>query len=187
MLVYEKIDISDGINVGMSDKSKECMLCHYWYFLDKSFSYGPYLCDGCYNMMQKCNKLKNIAIVHNKESVYRICFLYMSKHEAKNLKTNLIDKKGGFFSLYKMDNTTYYQRNREIMLNRAKNYYENDKERLREKARNKYRYLPEKDKKKKREYGKNIYHNMSEEKKQELKEYQKQRYREAKGSKNNNA
>ena len=28
-----------------------------------------------------------------------------------------------------MDNTTYYQRNKEIMLNRAKDYYENDKER----------------------------------------------------------
>ena len=55
MLVYEKIDISDGIDVDMSDKSKECMLCHYWYFLDKSFSYGPYLCDGCYKVMQKCN------------------------------------------------------------------------------------------------------------------------------------
>ena len=43
-------------------------------FLDKSFSYGPYLCDGCYNMMQKCNKLKNIAIIHIKESVYRFLF-----------------------------------------------------------------------------------------------------------------
>ena len=94
MLVYEKIDISDGIDVNMSDKSIECTLCRYWYFSDKSFSYWPYLCDGCYNMKQKCNKLKNIAIVHNKESVYRICFLYMSKHEAKKLMTNLIDKKG---------------------------------------------------------------------------------------------
>ena len=56
MLSYEKIDISDGIDVNMSDKSKECTLCHYWYFLDKSFSYAPYLCDGCYNMTQKCNK-----------------------------------------------------------------------------------------------------------------------------------
>ena len=27
---------------------------------------------------------------------------------------------------------TYYQRNRDVMLNRAKDYYENDKERLRE-------------------------------------------------------
>ena len=56
-----------------------------------------------------------------------------------------------------MNNTTYYQRNGEIMLNRAKDYYENDKERLREQARNKYRSLSEEDKKKKREYGKNRY------------------------------
>ena len=47
-------------------------------------------------MMQKCDKLKNITIVHIKERVYRICFLYMSKREAKKLMTdsNLIDKKG---------------------------------------------------------------------------------------------
>ena len=67
MLVYEKIDILDGINVNKSDESKECMLCHYWYFLDKSISYGSYLCDGCYNMMQKCDKLKNNAIIRIKK------------------------------------------------------------------------------------------------------------------------
>ena len=49
-----------------------------------------------------------------------------------------------------MDNTTCYQRNREIMLNRAKYYYENDKARLREQARNKYRNLSEEDKNKKK-------------------------------------
>ena len=66
-----------------------------------------------------------------------------------------------------------YQRNGEIILNREKDYYENDKERLREQARDKYRNLFEEEKIKKREYGKNRYHNMSEEKKQKLKEYQK--------------
>ena len=92
-----------------------------------------------------------------------------------------------------MDNTTYYQRNREKILNRAKDYYENDKERQgvkhnragKKQARNKYRNLSEEDKEKKREYGKNRYHNMPEEKKQKLKEYQKRRYQEAKESKNN--
>ena len=79
MLVHERIDISDGIDVDMSDKSKVCTLCPYWYFLDKKFSYRPYLCDGCYNMMQKCNKPKNIAIVHVKESLYRICFVYVKQ------------------------------------------------------------------------------------------------------------
>ena len=96
MLEYERIDISDGIDVDMSSKSKEYMLCHYWYFLSKKFSYGAYLCDGCYNIMQRCNKFKNIAIVHVKKSVYRIYFLYMSKRVAKELMTNsnLVDKKG---------------------------------------------------------------------------------------------
>ena len=106
-MIFHKNDISEGIDVGMTNKSKECMLCHYWYFLDKNFSYGPHLCNGCYNIMQKCNKFKNIAIVHVKKSTYRIYFLCMSKHEAKTLMTNsnLIDKKGAlhiffFFLLY---------------------------------------------------------------------------------------
>ena len=96
MLAYERIDISDGIDVNESDKSKECTLCYYWYFLDKNFSYGPYLCDGCHNMTQKCSKLKNIAIIHVKKTVYRICFLFMSKREARKLiaNSNVIDKKG---------------------------------------------------------------------------------------------
>ena len=38
---------------------------------------------------------------------------------------------------------TYYQRNQDVILNRAKEFYENDKERLREQARDKYRNLSE--------------------------------------------
>ena len=53
MLEYDRIVISEGIDINKTNLSKECMLCHYWYFLDKNFSYGPYLCDGCYNIMQK--------------------------------------------------------------------------------------------------------------------------------------
>ena len=51
-----------------------------------------------------------------------------------------------------------------MILNRAKYYYENDKERLREQARDKYRNLPEEEKNLKREYGKNRYINIPEEK-----------------------
>ena len=96
MLEYDRIDISEEIDVDMSDKSKECILCHYWHFLNKNFSYGPYLYDGCYNIAQKSIKFKNIAIVHLWESAYRIYFLYMSKRKAKKLmnNSNLIDKKG---------------------------------------------------------------------------------------------
>ena len=60
---------------------------------------------------------------------------------------------------------------KDLILNRAKDYYENDKERLRRQARDKSRNLSEEEKKK--EYGKNRYRNMSAEKKQRLKKYQK--------------
>ena len=72
-----------------------------------------------------------------------------------------------------------------MILIRAKDYYENDKERLKDRARNKYRSLSEEEKNKKREYGSNRYRNMSEEKKQRLKEYHK-KYREATKSQYNN-
>ena len=60
-----------------------------------------------------------------------------------------------------------------MILNRAKVYYENDKEKLRKKATDKHKNLSKEDKNKKREYRENRYHNIPEEKKQRLKEYQK--------------
>ena len=65
-------------------------------FLDKNFSYGPYLCDGFCNTMQKFIDFKNNAIAYVKGRAYRIHFWYVSKHKAISLMTmsNLIDKKG---------------------------------------------------------------------------------------------
>ena len=57
-----------------------------------------------------------------------------------------------------------------MIVNRAKDYYENDKERLREQSTDKYRNLSEEEKYEKREYGKNRYLNVSEERKKRLKE-----------------
>ena len=56
-----------------------------------------------------------------------------------------------FFLLYiKMSEITYYQRNRDIILNRAKGYYKNEKERLRDNTSDKYRNLSEEKKQKER-------------------------------------
>ena len=67
-------------------------------------------------------------------------------------------------------NLTYYQRNRDVILNRSKDYYENNKERLKKQARDKYRNLSEEEEIKKREYGINRRCNMSEEERKRLKE-----------------
>ena len=78
-----------------------------------------------------------------------------------------------------MSEITYFQRKRDIILNRAKKYYKNNKELLRERTKNKYRSLSEDEKDIKKQYQKTRYHNMSDEGKQRLKDYQKN-YREAK-------
>ena len=74
----------------------------------------------------------DVAIVYVKGSAYRIYFWYMSKDDAINIIND-------YFLLYiKMSestNLTYYQRNRELILNIAKDYYNYDKERLKEKTR----------------------------------------------------
>ena len=97
MLEYDRIDISEGMDINKSsDKSKECHICHYWYFLDKNFSYQKYLCNGCHDLMQKAMSFKNVAIVSIKGNDYRIYFWYTSKDDAISImhNSNLIDKKG---------------------------------------------------------------------------------------------
>ena len=74
MLQYDRINISEGIDINKTNKSKECMLCYYWYLLNRNVTYGPYLCDGYYNIMQKFIDFKNIAIVYVKKSSYKIFY-----------------------------------------------------------------------------------------------------------------
>ena len=53
MLQYDRIDVSEGIDINKTNASKECKICHYWYFKDISFKYEPHLCNGCHDLMQK--------------------------------------------------------------------------------------------------------------------------------------
>ena len=53
MLEYDRIDVSEGVDINKINASKECDICHYWCFLDKNLNYEPYLCDGCHDLMQK--------------------------------------------------------------------------------------------------------------------------------------
>ena len=43
MLEYNRIDISEGIDVNKTRESKECDICHYWYFKHIDFKYESYL------------------------------------------------------------------------------------------------------------------------------------------------
>ena len=76
-----------------------------------------------------------------------------------------------------MDNSTYYQKNRDIILKRAKDYYYNNIEAIRKNMRGKYKILSEEEKEKikicQNNYREKMKNNISEEKREKMKEYQK--------------
>ena len=96
MLEYYRIDISEGIDINKTNASKECEICHYWYFKGIGFKYEPYLYSGCHGLMQKAISFNDVAVVYVNGNAYRIHFWHMNKDDAITImnNSNLIDKIG---------------------------------------------------------------------------------------------
>ena len=91
MLEYDRIDISEGIDINKcKERTRKCSLCKFYYFLDKNFKYGPYLCDGCYDMSMKAVSMQNLTIINYNGNHYRVIFTFMTKKDAYNLIKNAI-------------------------------------------------------------------------------------------------
>ena len=105
MLEYDRIAISEGTDVIKTNASKECDICHYWYFKDIDFKYEPYLCNGCHDLMQKAMSFNNVAVVYVKGSAYKINFWYMSQNDAINIMngSSLVDERGVLYIFFIID------------------------------------------------------------------------------------
>ena len=82
MLQYEKIDVSEGIDVNKTCASTECQLCHYWFFKDVGFKFEEHVCNGCHGLSTMAYSLKNIAILRAKRATFRCLVMGISKNEA---------------------------------------------------------------------------------------------------------
>ena len=71
MLQYETIDMSEGTGTNKSNKSKECMLYHYWYFKDIGFKYEPPACNECHDLSMMVYDLNDFMILNTKGVDYR--------------------------------------------------------------------------------------------------------------------
>ena len=94
MLEYDRTDISEGTDINKTNTSKECKICHYWYFKDIGLHYETYLCNSCHSLMKKVISFNDSAIVYVKGTAYRIYFWFISKDDAINImnNSNLINK-----------------------------------------------------------------------------------------------
>ena len=74
MLEYDRIDISEGIDINKTNASKECDICYYWYFKNIDNKYEPFLCNDCYDLMQKALIFNDFSSVSIKGNDHRIHF-----------------------------------------------------------------------------------------------------------------
>ena len=82
MLQYEKIDVSEWIDVNKTSASKECELCHHWFFKDIGFKLEEHVCNRCHDLLTMDYSLKNMAILSAKGATFRCLLMGINKNEA---------------------------------------------------------------------------------------------------------
>ena len=81
MLQCERIDFSEVVDIDKSNKSKECMICHHWYFEDIGYKFKPCVCNKCHDISMRAYDLKNISILNVKGVGYRCVLWNMTKND----------------------------------------------------------------------------------------------------------
>ena len=90
MLQYQKIDISERIDVNKTTASKECELCDYWIFKHVGFKYEKHVCNRCHDLLKMAYSLKYIAILSIKGATFRYLLMGISKNEVLKKLNNSV-------------------------------------------------------------------------------------------------
>ena len=90
MLQFQKAYVSEGIDVNKTSASKECELCHYWFFKDIGFKFEEHVCNRCHDLLTMAYSLKNIAILSAKGATFRCILMGISKNEGLKRLNNSV-------------------------------------------------------------------------------------------------
>ena len=66
-------DLPLMIDLNKSDKSKESMICDYWYFKDIGYKYEPCVSNQCHDLSMMVYDLNDFMIFNIKVIDYRCC------------------------------------------------------------------------------------------------------------------
>ena len=93
---YIKINISDGVDLNKTSASKECKVCHYWFFKDIGFRFEEHVCNKCHGLLIIAYSLKDIkAILSAKGNTFRCILMGISENEGlKRLNSSVTYDKG---------------------------------------------------------------------------------------------
>ena len=86
MLCYNRIDVSERVDINKTSASKEC-----------NHMYQPYVYNGCHDVLMMSMKLRDIAILNINGADYYCIITAISNIEAINLLQTIVlrEKKGG--------------------------------------------------------------------------------------------
>ena len=87
MLQYEKIDVSEGIDVNKTSASKECELCRYWFFKMLDLNLKNMFVMAILTMTYS---LKTMAVLSAKKATFRCLLMGISKNEALKILNNSV-------------------------------------------------------------------------------------------------
>ena len=90
MLGYQKIDVSEAIDINNINASKECELCHYWFFKEIGFKFEEHVCNKCPDLLTIAYSLKDIAILNAKGATFRCILMGISKNEGLKRLNNSV-------------------------------------------------------------------------------------------------
>ena len=89
MLYFDRIDVSEGIDVNKASASKECDICHFWYFLNKGFKFQLYVSNRCQDLLIMSMNLSDIALLKTKNSDHRCIISGVHKSQGRKLLQNI--------------------------------------------------------------------------------------------------
>ena len=95
MMQYNKINVSEGIDVNKTSASKKCELFHYWVFKDIGVKFVELVCNKCHDLLTMTNTLKDIAILSAKRATFKCILMGISKNEALKRLNNLVKRDRG--------------------------------------------------------------------------------------------
>ena len=87
MLYYSRVDVPERIGVNKTSASKECIVCHYWYFLDKAFTFQLSACNYYHDVLMMSININTTAIFM--VLIVIVLLLQLKKSGAINLSENV--------------------------------------------------------------------------------------------------
>ena len=87
---YNKTDVSKGIDGNKTSASKECELCHYWFFKDIGIRFVEHVCNKCHDLLTMAHSLTDTGILSSKGVTFSCILMGISKNEVLKRLNNSV-------------------------------------------------------------------------------------------------